>query len=301
MRSHLPRTGLLIAGGALATLVLSAGPALAGQRGQHDHGGGGQQQQHQAAPRSAPAAQVHSGPAPQASSRFVARPQSVPQSNGFRQPQGVAQQRSFSAGSRFDGRVEGRVDGRFDTRAPVVVGRAVSRPVYGSSRFVEPRYFVPQSRWFGRPVFARPYFAFRPRYTFGFGLAVGYPVAFPGGYYYSPYDYSYGYPVYGYAEPVPSYSDGYYGSSYDNNYVDTSAANYGGVTFDIQPVTAAVYIDGKYIGTVQQFSPEQPPLSLTLGRHHVEIRAAGYQTMAFDADVIAGQVTPFQGGMTPIR
>jgi hypothetical protein len=300
MRSNLPRTGLLIASG-LATLVLSAGPALAGQRG-HERSSGGGQTQGQAAPRQAAPRQappVRSAPAPQAGSRFAGRPQSAPQSN-FRQPQ--VQQRSFSAGSRFDGRFDGRDgrnEGRFDTRAPVVVGRAISRPVYGSSRFVSPRYFVPQSHFFGPPVFSRPYFAFRPRFSFGFGLVVGYPVAFPGGYYYSPYDYSYDYPVYGYAEPAPAYPD--YGSSYDNSYVDTGSANYGGVTFDIQPVTASVYIDGKYIGTVQQFSPEQPPLSLTLGRHHVEIRAAGFQTMAFDADIIPGQVTPYQGGMTPIR
>jgi hypothetical protein len=148
-------------------------------------------------------------------------------------------------------------------------------------------------------VFDEPFFGFRPRFRFGFGLIVGYPVAFPYGYYYSPYDYSYGYPVYGMAEPVPTYPDnGYYGSP--NGYSDNSA-NYGGVTFDLQPTNAAVYVDGKFIGTVAEFSPQQPPLSLTLGRHHVDLRLAGFQTMSFDMDVVAGQVTPYQGAMTPIR
>jgi hypothetical protein len=186
-------------------------------------------------------------------------------------------------------------------RAPVVVGRATSRD-FGRSVFVESRHFEPSRSFFGRPIFSRPFFSFRPRFTLGFGLVAGYPVAFPYGYYYSPYDYSYGYPdypVYGMAEPVPTYPDGSYYAD-GGGYADNSNA-YGGVTFDIQPTNASVYVDGKYIGTVAEFSPEQPPLSLTLGRHHVEIRNQGFQTLSFDVDVVAGEVTPFQGQMQVIR
>jgi hypothetical protein len=150
--------------------------------------------------------------------------------------------------------------------------------------------------WRGGFAFSQPYFSFRPRFNLGFGLFVGYPVAFPYGYYYSPYDYGYGYPVYGMAEPVPT--DGYYGSA---SAAPANTANYGGVSFDIQPVDAAVFVDGKYIGTVAEFSPQQPPLSLTLGRHHVDLRAQGFQTLSFDLDVAAGQVTPYQGAMTVIK
>ena len=39
----------------------------------------------------------------------------------------------------------------------------------------------------------------------------------------------------------------------------------------------------------------QSPLTLTPGRHRIEVRASGYQTMAFDADVTPGQVIPYQG------
>jgi len=203
---------------------------------------------------------------------------------------------------------------------PVILGHAAERPVYsgtnGRNVFVEgdrrfaggdrrfgdgDRRFFPNYGWRGRAVFAEPFFRFRPRFTFGFGLVVGYPVAFPYGYYYSPYDYADGYPVYGMAEPVPTYPDsGYYGAPSTPPAPD-DAANFGGVTFDIQPTNAAVYVDGKYIGTVAEFSPQQPPLSLTLGRHHVDIRAQGFQTMSFDMDVVPGQVTPYQGAMTVIR
>jgi hypothetical protein len=191
---------------------------------------------------------------------------------------------------------------------PVIVGHAGPRPMFpdnsGRRFFGEPRRFIPRSefegRFEGRPVFAEPFFRFRPRFRFGFGLFVGYPVAFPYGYYYNPYDYAYGYPVYGMAEPVPTYQDnGYYGSP-NGGYADNSA-NFGGVTFDIQPTNAAIYIDGKYIGTVAEFSPQQPPLSLTLGRHRVDLRLQGFETMSFDMDVVAGQVIPYQGAMTVIR
>jgi hypothetical protein len=212
-------------------------------------------------------------------------------------------QRSYASQPAYAGRAYAgaRTVGR-----PVIVGQAVQRPVYsgtyGRSVFAERAgRFFPNYGWSGRAVFGEPFFRFRPRFRFGFGLVVGYPVAFPYGYYYAPYDYGYGYgyPVYGMAEAVPTYPDnGYYGAP---SAPADNTANFGGVTFDIQPTNAAVYVDGKYIGTVAEFSPQQPPLSLTLGRHHVDIRAQGFQTMSFDMDVVAGQVTPYQGAMTVIR
>jgi len=73
------------------------------------------------------------------------------------------------------------------------------------------------------------------------------------------------------------------------------------VSFEITPTTAAVYVDGQYVGTVMDFAPTAQPLTLTPGRHQVDIRAPGYETLVFDADVTPGQVTPFQGTLQPIR
>ena len=39
------------------------------------------------------------------------------------------------------------------------------------------------------------------------------------------------------------------------------------------------------------------PLGLPAGYHRIEIRAPGYQTMSFDAEIVAGQVIPYQGVM----
>ena len=48
-------------------------------------------------------------------------------------------------------------------------------------------------------------------------------------------------------------------------------------------------------GTVANYTPRTQPLALAPGRHRVEIRAQGRQNMTFDADIQAGQVTPYQG------
>lgn len=68
----------------------------------------------------------------------------------------------------------------------------------------------------------------------------------------------------------------------------------GGMTFEITPSDASVFIDGTYMGTGHDFGPTLQPLGLSVGRHHIEIRAEGYKTMSFDADVTAGQVTPYR-------
>jgi hypothetical protein len=71
--------------------------------------------------------------------------------------------------------------------------------------------------------------------------------------------------------------------------------NMGGLSFDITPSTAEVFIDGRLAGTVGQFTPSTQPLGVPAGRHHLEIRAAGYHTLSLDVDVVAGQVIPYQG------
>lgn len=75
----------------------------------------------------------------------------------------------------------------------------------------------------------------------------------------------------------------------------------GGVSFEISPTTAQVYIDGVAAGTVADFGPRSQPLGLAPGRHHIEVRAPGYQTIAFDSDVKAGEVIPYQGALQPAQ
>jgi hypothetical protein len=69
----------------------------------------------------------------------------------------------------------------------------------------------------------------------------------------------------------------------------------GGISFEITPASAAVFVDGAYMGTAGEFGVRAEPLGLDGGRHHVEIRAQGYRTMTFEADVRPGEVIPYQG------
>ena len=194
--------------------------------------------------------------------------------------------------------------------SPRVAPRAAPRPGVAVPRGTAvPRGFASVA-----PVrFYRPYYAFRPRVSLGFGLWAGYPIAYSYAYY-DPFYYTYGYPyayaAYGYPYAVtgfPAYpSASTYPPSTDPSAapgpqgsigVQPDQASTGGLSFDITPNTAQVFVDGNYVGTVGQFTSTSQPLGVAAGRHRVEVRAPGYQTMSFDVDIIAGQVIPYQGTM----
>ena len=160
-------------------------------------------------------------------------------------------------------------------------------------RNYRPQY-LPNYRPLYRPDYGssyRPYYTFRPRVRLGFGLWIGYPVAYPTYFYPStPYPYAYASP-YPMAHPYPT-------EIYPPPATTAAAVGAaGGLSFDITPAEAGVYIDGYYMGTVSQFSPSQPPLALAPGRHHVEIREPGFEIIAFDIDILPGQVIPYQGDL----
>jgi hypothetical protein len=153
-----------------------------------------------------------------------------------------------------------------------------------------------------RPTY-RPYYTFLPRVRLGFGLWIGYPVRYPTYFYpYPSYPYVYTYP---YPTPAPYPATAYPATGYPaTGYpvpgtlpgAGTSAVGAaGGLSFEITPPEAGVYVDGLYIGTVGQFTPNQPPLSLAPGRHHVEIREPGFEVIVFDVDILPGQVIPYRG------
>ena len=152
--------------------------------------------------------------------------------------------------------------------------RPAYRPVYPAYRPVyRPNY----------GAYYRPYYTFQPRFHLNFGLWVGVPVAYP---YYMypaasyPYAYTYPQPVY----PVT-------GST------ATAVNAAGGLSFDISPSDARIYVDEQYFGIAAQYTPTEPPLSLAPGRHHVEIHASGFEVIAFDVDILPGQVIPYQGDL----
>ncbi len=181
------------------------------------------------------------------------------------------------------------------------------------------------ARGFGY-VLTAPYYAFRPRLSLGFGLFVGYPVTYPYWAFPNPYIYGYGYPYdYPYADPYGyAYPYAYpyaYSNPYPNPYLPTSPspsaagpapgrgpevqiqgqtlpqAQYGGLSFQIAPGNAGVYVDNVYVGIVSQFTATTQPMTLVAGRHHIEIQLDGYQSITFDVNIAPGQVIPYEGRM----
>ena len=204
---------------------------------------------------------------------------------------------------------------------PRVAPQAVAGPRVGGPRVVGGSRAVVGVGPYGyyRPYFYRPYYTFHPRFSIGFGLWAGYPVVFPYFSFYYGYPGYYGYPyaydpyVYGYppaypppaAYPPPGYpSSGYPPAGYPSQgsvavQPGSPQSQSGGLSFEITPNTAEVYVDGAFVGTVATFGPTSEPLTLSPGRHHIEVRAQGFETLLLDADVTAGQVIPYKGTMQP--
>jgi len=199
---------------------------------------------------------------PQQARPQQARPQQV------RPQQARPQDRVASGPRRDEGR---RVEARRNAAPRYVPRREVNRVYLVPRRVYRPAY---------RPVaprrFVRSYFTFRPRLHIGFGLWIGFGV---------PYPYTY----------VRGYTPRVYGSMG----VVRGVSIYGGVSFNIAPYDALVFVDGQYVGRVDDFSAVAPPLTLTPGFHRIEVQAGGYQPMAWDVEIVPGQVIPFQGAMRP--
>ncbi len=144
-------------------------------------------------------------------------------------------------------------------RGAVVVGPGHGYPVYGYGRY--PYY------GYGR----YPYYGY-PGFSFGFGF--GYPYY---GYYGYPYYYgAYGYP-YPYAAPYPGYG-----------YVVPSGATYGGIRIQGAPRNAEVYLDGNYVGVVDDYDGTFQRLEIEPGSHEVEVRG-GPAPLKYDVNVTPGQ------------
>ena len=205
--------------------------------------------------------------------------------NSFSRNGNTVQQGGSSAFQRGGGQAHGG--------GPVAVPRSYNNHGYsynshGYSYNNGYRYYNGHAYYGGHPYYySYPYYAFHPYFSIGFGIWAGYPVAYPYAY---PYYYSSALPYPYPAAPYPSAPDS------SAPYPGTVApAATGGMSFEIDPPDAGLFVDGQYIGVVGQFTPKDQPLALTPGRHHVEFHAAGFMMQAFDVDIIAGQVIPYQG------
>jgi hypothetical protein len=71
--------------------------------------------------------------------------------------------------------------------------------------------------------------------------------------------------------------------------VSARTGRYAIVKTDVSPEEAQIFLDGKYIGTADDFDGRPDYLYLGAGKYHLEFRLPGYQTLATDLDVSRGQ------------
>lgn len=139
------------------------------------------------------------------------------------------------------------------------VRRGTVRPVYGRG------WYYPSHPWYGS------------WYPYGFGSwGLGFymwdPYWYGGGYGY-PYAYGYGYP---------------------GRYDDT-----GSVRTIVKPKDAQVFVDGYYVGVVDEFDGAFQRLRLDTGPHRIEIRKDGFETMRFDVRITIDHTITLRGELKP--
>jgi hypothetical protein len=138
-----------------------------------------------------------------------------------------------------------------------------------------------------------------------------YPAPYHGGYYYRPYygyygyyGYPYGYYPYGFGLSIGfgfgypyGYAGAYYGYPYGGyayGYPGYAASTYGGVRITDAPKEAAVYADGYYVGTVEDFDGSLQQLNLEAGPHHIEVMRQGAPSSAVDVNIRPGQTITYR-------
>ena len=186
----------------------------------------------------------------------------------------------------------GRAAGRSAERAgaPRTAGprTAVPRTVAPITRGYYPTRVAPR---FASPYLYRPYYrGYRPGLSVGFYSGYGYGYPYRNGYYRYPYyngyaydPYAYGYAPYNYAPPAylavrPGYS-------------------HGSVRIEGAPPDAQVFVNGYYVGRVDDFDGAFQRLNLRSGPQHIEIRAPGLAPMSFNVNVLPGQTITYHAGM----
>jgi len=183
------------------------------------------------------------------------------------------------------------------------VGRPTTGPVVGRAapRVYSPAWHAGAYHGYGHYPYYAPhvvaygryypyYYGYRPGLTIGFYAGYGYPYAYP---YYGYYGYPYAYYPYGYY----GYG-GYANTPPPQSYVSAQpGVAYGGVQIQGAPPDGQVFVDGYYVGIVDDFDGVGQHINLEAGPHRIEIRLQGQPAVSFDVNVTAGQTITYHAGL----
>jgi hypothetical protein len=124
---------------------------------------------------------------------------------------------------------------------------------------------------------------------FFFGFSFGYPFYYP---FYSPF-YAGWYPYWGYGGPYYPPYYGYYGGG--GYYYGWSSAR-----IEVKPRNAQVYLDGYYVGLVDQFDGTFQRLDLPPGEHEITVYDKAYHTFRQKTLFRPGETYHFKAILEPI-
>src|SRR5581483_7308778 len=80
--------------------------------------------------------------------------------------------------------------------------------------------------------------------------------------------------------------------------VTVALAPPGDLRFDVTPKDAQVYVDGYYVGIVDDFEGRRQRLSLPPGTHHVVLQESGYEPIEADVAIQSHATTTYRGVLT---
>ena len=175
--------------------------------------------------------------------------------------------------------------------------RGFSRPPDGHAVVgtAVPRSSGPRDVFVFTPSFYAPHF-FRPHFT---GLGVGFGIRHLG--------YGFGPAYYGLGYDRPLWCE----TTGDCDFVPVTGAidvpqyeaappevGSGGVRLEVQPAFAQIFVDGEYMGTVEDFH-SATGLLIAAGGHRVEFRAPGYEPLVVDVRIAAGRWITYRGTLKP--
>jgi hypothetical protein len=124
-----------------------------------------------------------------------------------------------------------------------------------------------------------PYYGYGSYFFPGYGFGLGYSFYDP--LFYDPYYYGY---------------SGQGGYGYSRGYRDT-----GSLRLKIKPREAQVFVDGYFVGTVDEFDGIFQRLGIESGGHRIELKADGYEPLQFEVLITPGETVTYKGDMKAIQ
>jgi hypothetical protein len=118
--------------------------------------------------------------------------------------------------------------------------------------------------------------------------------------YYDPWGYGYG-SGYGYGGYYGGFYDPWYGGYPTYPQSTYTSSDEGSLKLKIKPREAEVYVDGYFVGIVDDFDGIFQKLHIDSGAHRIVVRAPGYESLEFDVRITPEHTTTYSGELKKVQ